>query len=425
MGLPAVANEPRQITLVSQAKTALAEARSLDEVKDIRDKAEAMRLYLKQRDESLEAQNTAAEIKLWAERKAGELLKAMPKHPGGRPLENHRHDDGSFTPTLADIGVDENQSRRWQTVASLPEDEFTRHIEETKAAGKDLTTNGVLKVAKDRTIEQRKEEKKEEMKARAEAVPDSPDWEIDEGDCLYILQARPSGIARLVFADPPYNIGIDYGNGSSEDLLPGQDYLGWCYGWISECARMLTQDGSLWVLINHEWASDFEAIIREVGLRVRSWITWYETFGVNCSNNFNRTSRRILYAVKDPTRFVFHAEAVSRPSDRQLKYNDPRANPDGKLWDDVWGINPPIPRLAGTHTERIPDFPTQLPLSLLMPIVGCASDPGDLVLDPFNGSGTTGAASIRLGRRYLGVEKSSHFAELSRLRLKGEKRGTG
>jgi site-specific DNA-methyltransferase (adenine-specific) len=123
--------------------------------------------------------------------------------------------------------------------------------------------------------------------------------------------------------------------------------------------------------------------------------------------------------VRDRKRFVFHADAVRRPSDRQTKYRDRRANPAGKVWDDVWGINPPIPRVAGTHAERIEDFPTQLPLELLRRVVGCASDPGDLVVDPFNGSGTTGAACVELGRRYVGVEQSERYADRARRRLAG------
>jgi site-specific DNA-methyltransferase (adenine-specific) len=109
----------------------------------------------------------------------------------------------------------------------------------------------------------------------------------------------------------------------------------------------------------------------------------------------------------------------TRPSDRQTKYADKRADPAGKLWDNVWGINPPIPRLTGTCDERIPEFPTQLPLALLEPIVLCASEPGDLIVDPFSGSGTTGAAAIRHGRRYIGIEQSAKFADLARMRLKG------
>ena len=142
---------------------------------------------------------------------------------------------------------------------------------------------------------------------------------------------------------------------------------------------------------------------------------WYETFGVcnSSGSNFSRTSRHLLYFSKSPRQFTWNLEAVTRPSDRQTKYGDSRANPGGKVMDDVWQV----PRLVGTSTERMPDFPTQLPMDLIRPIVGACSNPGDLVVDPFNGSGTTGAVCVELGRRYLGIEKSATFADLARKRL--------
>jgi DNA modification methylase len=267
--------------------------------------------------------------------------------------------------------------------------------------------------------EVQKAEKRAELQAKAEAVApaDSRRWEVVTGDSIAVLEAEPSEPACLIFADPPYNIGFDYGEGH-DDALPADQYLQWCRRWIDACAARLTPDGSLWVLINDEWADEFGCMLRRAGLHRRAWIKWYESFGVNCANNFNRCSRHLFYMVKDPRNFVFNGDAVSRPSDRQVKYGDKRADPGGKLWDDIWGINPPIPRLVGTAAERIPDFPTQLPLQLLTAVVGCASDPGDLVADPFNGSGTTGEAAIRLGRRYLGIERSERFSDLARMRLR-------
>src|SRR5262249_42085709 len=96
---------------------------------------------------------------------------------------------------------------------------------------------------------------------------------------------------------------------------------------------------------------------------------------------------------------------------RQTTYLDKRANPAGKNWDDVWGVtrkdgSGAIPRVCGTHKERIPGFPTQLPLALLRPIIGCASNPGDLVIDPFCGSATTAVAAVELGRSFIGIESS-------------------
>lgn len=262
-------------------------------------------------------------------------------------------------------------------------------------------------------------EKRAELEATAAAVPESdePAWEVVEGDCVEELAKVAPGSVRLVFADPPYNIGIDYGD-HHDDSMDDEDFMEWSESWIRAAAATLADDGSMWVLINDEWADVYGCLLRDCGLKRRAWIKWFESFGVNNANNFNRTSRHLFYMVKDPKRFVFHADAVSRPSDRQAIYGDKRADPGGKVWDDVWGINPAIPRLVGNAAERIPDFPTQLPLQLLRAVVGCASDPGDLVVDPFNGSGTTGAACIELGRRYLGIEKSAEFARVARMRLK-------
>jgi site-specific DNA-methyltransferase (adenine-specific) len=170
-------------------------------------------------------------------------------------------------------------------------------------------------------------------------------------------------------------------------------------------------------MIGDEYAAEYAIELKRLGLTVRSWVKWYETFGVNCSNKFNRSSRHIFYCVADPKHFVFNpVPSVMRESDRSAKYNDKRASSDGmKMLDDVWMH---IPRLTGTCKERIPDFPTQLPLALVKPIIECASMPGDLVIDPFNGSGTTGVAAIQLGRKYVGIEKQEKFADLADKRLR-------
>ncbi len=145
---------------------------------------------------------------------------------------------------------------------------------------------------------------------------------------------------------------------------------------------------------------------------VRNWIKWYETFGVNCTDKFNRCSRHLFYCVKNPKKFVFHPGPVTKQSDRQAM-GDKRANKAGKIWDDVWEI----PRLVGTANERIGGFPTQLPLDLLRPIVKCSSDPGDLIVDPFNGSATTGVAALEHSCRYIGIDNREHFLNLSKDRL--------
>lgn len=259
----------------------------------------------------------------------------------------------------------------------------------------------------------KREQQRQLASYAAKSKPKDDAWRIITGDCVDEMRHLKPGIARLIFADPPYNIGIDYGRGAKADCLPEERYLAWCEQWLAACLRLLTDDGSLWIMINDENADHFGLLLRNTGLHRRAWIKWYETFGVNCTNNFNRCSRHIFYCVKNPRRFVFNADAVSRPSDRQLKYADKRAAPHGKLWDNVWCI----PRLVENSKERLPDFPTQLPLDLVRPIVLCASNPGDLVVDPFSGSGTTGVASSETHRKFVGIEVNQRFARLSERRI--------
>jgi site-specific DNA-methyltransferase (adenine-specific) len=322
------------------------------------------------------------------------------------------------------------EAKRPRAVAAKLTGTNPRYVQDMKAVEKadpalvQKVKDGALTVAQAKREVQRQARRVAlEARAReAEASPAGrqPGWEIIEGDCVAVMRSLPPKYARLIFADPPYNEGVDYGKGAKADRLPDDRYLGWCREWMAAAIDLLTDDGSLWVLISKDYAADFGVILhRELGLHLRAPITWYESFGVNCSRNFNRCSRVLYYMTRDPKQFVFNEDAVTRPSDRQTKYGDARADPGGKLWDDVWGINPPIPRLVGTAEERIPDFPTQLPLALLCPIVGCASEPGDLIVDPFSGSATTGAAALMAGRRYKGIDLSAKFVRLSRARLDG------
>jgi DNA modification methylase len=277
-------------------------------------------------------------------------------------------------------------------------------------------------VNRERGAQQREQSRREDLERRAAGVTEIPTdiWDVRLGDCAPGL-AGLDGVARLVFADPPYNIGWNYGDGIQSDLLSGHAFLTWCRDWLCQIPDVLTADGSFWLLISDEYAAEIKIAVEDTGLYLRQWLIWYESFGANCSSKFNRTHRHLLHFVKDESDFVFHElePAIRRPSDRQVKYADPRASAEGKLWDSVWGINPPIPRVCGTHLEAIPGSPApQLPLALLNPIIACASDPGDLVVDPFVGNATTGVAAINLGRRFIGFEKREPIHQLAMLRMK-------
>lgn len=235
---------------------------------------------------------------------------------------------------------------------------------------------------------------------------------ITTGDCIKHLAALPAGSVNLVVADPPYNIGIDYGDGRRADQLPDADYIAWTRRWIEAAARVLTDDGTMFVICGQEYAGDHQIAMRDAGLRWRNTITWVETFGVNCRWKFNRTSRPCFYFTKHPSRFTFNRETVTTRSRRQ-EIGDPRANPAGKVLDDVWTIS----RVCGTFRERVKGVPTQLPLALVRRIVLGLTRPGDLVLDPFTGSGTTGVVCMEHGRRFQGIELREEYAAIARARI--------
>ncbi len=133
---------------ISEAKKALSAARSLDDVLQIRDQAEALRVYVKAASDSLDAANAAAEIKLRAERKAGEMLAAMEKPKGGRPSKTADILSGvSATKSLDDLGVTEKQSSRWQREAMVSNEEFEEYIAACCEANQEVTQAGLLKIA--------------------------------------------------------------------------------------------------------------------------------------------------------------------------------------------------------------------------------------------------------------------------------------
>lgn len=233
---------------------------------------------------------------------------------------------------------------------------------------------------------------------------------ILHGDCLDILPTIADESVDLVVTDPPYNIGIDYGSGRKADRR--SDYPEWCHRWISECHRVLRQGGSMWVISGQEYGAHIDIAIQSSGLTVRNRITWHETFGVYCHNKFGRCSRPIFYAVKGDG-FVFNREAVTVPSARQTKYGDKRASPNGKIMGDVWEV----PRVCGTFRERLPGVPTQLPEALVRKMVGVSSKFGQVVLDPFAGSGTVPAVAASMGRSFIGIELNDDYAAIAESRV--------
>ena len=179
-------NDGSQIVALDRATSMLAVATDVDDVKDVRDKAEAVRKYAESAGLGLQALNDAAELKLRAERKVGEMILAMKLHGGSR---------GESTVTLDDLGITKDQSSRWQKMAKLPETLFEQHITDVRESGEELTTAGVLRLASKRRAKR---------KPATSEGGDRPDagvvetlGELVAGEqrfgCLYVDVPWPSG----------------------------------------------------------------------------------------------------------------------------------------------------------------------------------------------------------------------------------------
>lgn len=232
------------------------------------------------------------------------------------------------------------------------------------------------------------------------------------GDACELLESWPAGGVDLVFADPPFNIGYVYDRYT--DDLPDEQYVAWSRRWMAACQRVLKPTGSFYVAIGDEFAADIRVLGRELGLHLRNWIIWHYSFGQNTKNKFCRSHTHIFYFTKDPRHFTFNDHLLRFPSARHTEYQDLRANPAGRLPDDVWDD---FPRVCGTFKERAGVHGCQMPEALLMRIILASSRPGELVLDPFVGSGTTVAAAQRLARQYLGIDVSETYVRRTRQRL--------
>src|SRR5690349_17090497 len=251
------------------------------------------------------------------------------------------------------------------------------------------------------------------------------------GDSIKILNDGPEGWVDLVFADPPFNIGYLYHG--YDDRLKTEDYLEFSRQWIKAVYRALKPTGSFYLAIGDDYAADLCVIARrEVGFSMRNWIIWHYTFGQQPKMKFARSHTHILYFTKDPQQFTFNADAIRVASARQTTYADRRANPKGKLPDDVWYLRPQeapeplfspegdtwnVSRVCGTFKEREGWHGCQMPIGVLNRIVIASSNPGEIVVDPFNGSGTTVVSAATLGRKYLGIDQSEAYVGYARKRL--------
>jgi site-specific DNA-methyltransferase (adenine-specific) len=255
--------------------------------------------------------------------------------------------------------------------------------------------------------------------------------QIAQGDCVKLMNHSPEGWADLVFADPPFNIGYHYDG--YDDQRKTEDYLQFSHDWMAAVHRILKPTGAFFLAIGDDYAADLAVIARrQLGFNLRNWIIWHYTFGQQMRVKFAKSHTHILYFTKDPKKFTFNPDAIRVASARQTTYHDLRANAKGKVPDDTWVLRPQeapegyfepgcdtwfISRVCGTFGEREGWHGCQMPIQVLNRIILSTSNPGDVVVDPFNGSGTTVVAAALLGRKYVGMEQSKEYVAHARKRL--------
>lgn len=254
--------------------------------------------------------------------------------------------------------------------------------------------------------------------------------EVLEGDCVKLLDGMKAGRAMLAIADPPYNQGAAYD--AYEDNKSYDEYMAWTRRWLGSLVRVVHKYGSIWVFAPDEWVSEIDMVCRhELKLFKRRHVIWAFTFGQKAQQNFTRSHVHLLYFLKTRSKYTFNEDALRVPSARQAVYKDKRAETKGKPPDDVWMLHrsqlePHMTpdrdtwlesRICGTYKEREKHAPNQIPEAIMGRIVLACSDPGDLVVDPFAGTGSSGVACARHNRNYLGFDISPTCVRESRRRI--------
>ncbi len=255
--------------------------------------------------------------------------------------------------------------------------------------------------------------------------------DVLQGDCLLILPTLPADSAQIIIADPPYNIGKDFGNAS--DKQPMGDYLLWCDQWLKECLRILKPNGTMFI---YGFSENLALILARIPYEInRRWILWhYTNKNVPSLNFWQRSHESIIVLWKNDK--VFHRDAVREPytdgflhgaAGKERKATKGRfskgdktttymAHAEGALPRDVIKV----PALAGGAgmQERV-DHPTQKPLALCEKLIKSCQQPASegYVLIPFAGSGSECVAAKKLNLPFVGIELNPDYIALIQARL--------
>ncbi|ABS26984.1 site-specific DNA-methyltransferase [Anaeromyxobacter sp. Fw109-5] len=253
-------------------------------------------------------------------------------------------------------------------------------------------------------------------------------WALVQGDCIEALEALPPHSVDVAFADPPYmlsNGGTTCQSGRRTSVNKGQwdasrgvvEDHAFQTRWLTAVRRVLKPSGTLWVSGTQHVIFSIGFAMQELGYHLLNTITWYKP---NASPNlacrfFTHSTEILLWA--SPMR--------TRPLGHRFNYKAMKAENGGKQMRDLWQIPAPegdqvvwsVPT-PGPREKVHGRHPTQKPLALLERVLASSAAAGDLVLDPFSGSGTTGVAAVKAGCRFLGLERDPAYVDLAARRMR-------
>ena len=244
---------------------------------------------------------------------------------------------------------------------------------------------------------------------------------IIHGDLFDVLPTLPDGFANLIIVDPPYNLPRNFGDKKFTVVSPRQ-YEEYLRSWFSLLCDKLAPDGTLYMCGDWRCSSSMQRVIEE-RLTILNRITWQREKGRGAAHNWKNSMEDIWFAVKNPKDYYFDVEAVKvrrrvlapyreegRPKDwEETSEGRFRTTFPSNFWDDI-----SVPFWSMPENT---DHPTQKPEKLIAKLILASSREGDVVFDPFLGSGTTAVAAKKLGRRYCGIELHLDYCLLAAKRL--------
>lgn len=236
---------------------------------------------------------------------------------------------------------------------------------------------------------------------------DDPETSLYLGDCRNVLpNLGIAGEVDLVFADPPFNWDVPYDEW--RDGMPRPEYERFTFDWLDACVDILSPTGALWVNIPDDSAAEVVLHLKRRGLTMINWCVWHFRFGQHRESSFIMSKVHVLYFAKDPDNRCWNPDEVLEQSDRASIYADARTmakenNAGMRVPMDVW-YGQYWGRIQGNNKERRHQHHNQIPEVYLERVIRACSNEGDLVLDPFCGSGTTSTVARTWNRRSITVE---------------------